>query len=174
MNGCICFGGRRILHRNFHYLVNTFNLWNICDRVGSTFIFVGFDLSLENKTCAVGSKSTCGAFLRSEVFNPADRLCDVDVMYLLCMSFRILHIDEDFSAAGFHGVYSEHSRLQHLVAVRLDTCNDTRGETFCSACGRTRINTSLLKVRNCMNYELMSSSELCGPSQAVLSYPPGP
>lgn len=78
--------------------------------------------------------------LRLEVFNP---VCDVDVMYLLCMSFRILHIDEDFTAASFHGVYSEHSRLQHLVAVRLNTCNDTRGETFCSACGRTRINTSL-------------------------------
>lgn len=146
MNGCICFGGKRILHRNFHYLVNTFNLWNICDRVGSTFIFVGFDLSLENKTCAVGSKITWEPFfLRLELFNPADRLCDVDVdvMYLLCMSFRILHIDEDFTAASFRGVYSEHSRLQHLVAVRLNTCNDTRGETFCSACGRTRINTSL-------------------------------
>lgn len=144
MNGCICFGGRRISHRNLHYLVNTFNFWNIRDRVGSTFIFVGFDLSLENKTRAVGSKIRCEPFLlRLEVFNPADRLCDVDVMYLLCMSFRILHIDEDFTTASFQGVYSEHSRLQHLVAVRLDTCNDTRGETFCSACGRTRINTSL-------------------------------
>lgn len=144
MNGCICFGGRRVLHRNFHYLVNTFNLWNICDCVGSTFIFVGFDLSLENKKWAVGSKIRWEPFLlRLEVFKPADRLCDVDVMYLLCMSFRILHIDEDFAAASFHGVYSEHSRLQHLVAVRLNTCNDTRGETFCSACGGTRINTSL-------------------------------
>lgn len=98
----------------------------------------------------------------------------MEVMYLLCMSFRILHIDEDFTAASFGGVYSEHSRLQHLVAVRLNTCNDTRGEMFCSACGRTRINTSLLKVRNCMKYEFMTSPELCGPSQAELSYPPGP
>lgn len=120
--------------------MNTFNLWNICDRVGSAFIFVGFDLSLENKTCAVGSKVRREPFfLRLEVFN---RLCDVEVMYLLCMSFRILHIDEHFTAAGLHGVYGEHSRLQHLVAVRLNTCNDTRGETFCSACGGTRINSS--------------------------------
>lgn len=65
-------------------------------------------------------------------------------MYLLRMSFGILHIDEDFTAASFQRVYSEHSRLQHLVAVRLDTCNDTWcGETFCRACGRATINTSL-------------------------------
>lgn len=36
-------------------LVNTFNLWNIRDRVGSTFIFVGFDLRLE-KTRAVNGE----------------------------------------------------------------------------------------------------------------------
>lgn len=41
------------------------------------------------------------------------------------MSFGILHVDEDFPAASFQGVYSEHGRLQHLVAVRLDTCRDT-------------------------------------------------
>lgn len=40
------------------------------------------------------------------------------------MSFRILHIDEDFAAASFQSVYSEHGRLEHLVAVRLNTCND--------------------------------------------------
>lgn len=42
------------LDRSFYYLVNTFNFWKICDCVGSTFIFVGFDLRLENKTRAVG------------------------------------------------------------------------------------------------------------------------
>lgn len=47
------------------------------------------------------------------------------------MSFRILHIDEDFAAASFQSVYSEHGRLEHLVAVRLNTCNDTW-------CGETR------------------------------------
>lgn len=49
--------------------------------------------------------------LKSELFNLADRLCSVDVMYLLCVSFRILHIDEDFAAASFQSIYSEHSRL---------------------------------------------------------------
>lgn len=52
MNGCISFGSRSVLNRNCHYLVNAFNFWNICDCVGTTFIFVGFDLSLEIKTCA--------------------------------------------------------------------------------------------------------------------------
>lgn len=104
--------------------MNTFNLWNIRDRVGSTFIFVGFDLRLENKTRAVNEE-----MLRVFVQMRTVELGGLAARrrYLLRMSFRILHVDEDFPAARFHGVHREHGRLQHLVAVKLDTCNDSRG-----------------------------------------------
>lgn len=60
------------------------------------------------------------------------------------MSFGILHIDEDFTAASFQSIYGEHGRLQHLVAVRLNTCKDTWcDETFCRACGTATINSSI-------------------------------
>lgn len=42
---------------------------------------------------------------------------------LLLVSLRILHIDQDLTTAGFKSLHGEHSWFQHLVAMRLNTCN---------------------------------------------------
>lgn len=52
------------------------------------------------------------------------------------MSLRILHVDQDLTTASFQSFHSEHSWLQHLVAMRLNTCNlntKTQGEVMYSA-----------------------------------------
>lgn len=60
-----------------------------------------------------------------------EELCELagqlyaEITCLLLVSLGILHIDQDLTTASFQGVYREHSWLQHLVAMRLDTCTDT-------------------------------------------------
>ncbi len=49
--------------------------------------------------------------------------CLSGITCLLFVSLRILHIDQNLTTASFQSFHSEHCWLQHLVAMRLNTCN---------------------------------------------------
>lgn len=49
--------------------------------------------------------------------------CLSGITCLLFVSLRIFHIDQDLTTASFQGFHGEHSWLQHLVAMRLNTYN---------------------------------------------------
>lgn len=80
---------------------------------------------------------------------------------LLFVSLRILHIDQDLTTASFQSFHSEHSWLQHLVAMRLNTCIETeRGDIFCKLWGNaTFLATSNIKflVLNKLNVAFVLS-----------------
>lgn len=116
--------------------MNALNFRNVGDRVGSVFILVGFDLSLKRRRTQQYKIRRDALQNLADLSESASR-SDTEIprlsgiTCLLFVSLRILHIDQDLTAASFHSVHGEHSRLHHLVAMRLNTCNDTdRGYIF--------------------------------------------
>lgn len=97
--------------------MNTLDFGNVGDAVGSFSVFAGFDLCLKGhmKANEGQTKEIVQADLRTAGGTGPG--------YLLCVSLGILHVHQHLAAARLQRLHCEHCRLHHLVAVRLDTCN---------------------------------------------------